>query len=184
MAIPKTEGPPVIDKKAKIAQLRVKHEALLKRAVPDGSARFIPKLMYKPAGGTEYVIAVFPSELEHGGDFYVEFATSDFETQEDGKLWKWTFNKHYAVEYDKTDTARPAWRYLIPVEELVDVAELYPELKKTKKLSLNSTTNVDPTASIQDDPIADMTIRDKYAIHWNKAVSQKAWLNKLITENQ
>ena len=39
-------------------------------------------------------------------------------------------------------------------------------------------------AAMEDAPASEMTIRDYYAIHSNKAVSAKGWLNDLIKSNK
>lgn len=46
------------------------------------------------------------------------------------------------------------------------------------------TAPVEQESPEADDHISKMTIRDEYAIKWNKPVSFKPWLNQLIKENQ
>ena len=117
-----------------------------------------------------------------GVDIYTEFVSKSNEPEDpERRLWKWPFNPEYDTEYEKSDP-HPATghiRYYIPVDELIDVAELHRDEVVQTTLQL-----IDPTinAEADDAPINEMTIRDKIAIKWLEPISKKEWLNKLIKE--
>ena len=86
-------------------------------------------------------------------------------------------------------------RYLVPLEVLrtVDphsvaiskeaaVMSGDPILKKMKEESTPSTMKIFSTKTTDDAPYTDMTIRDYFAIHTGKPVSNKEWLNDLIKQ--
>ena len=175
----------VSDKKTKIANLKEKHGPLFEaEGVDYAKAKFIPKMAYMPSSGKERVIALFPSEISGGQDVYTEFVSKDYDPEDsERRLWKWPYNPHYKDEYESTEPHPVSGhvRYLIPVEELINVAEehsgrsVQPEQTSTKFDDLP-----DPD---EDQPIGELTIRDKAAIDWKKPVSKKKWLNDLIIAN-
>jgi len=176
-----TNNTNVSNKKQLIAELRVKHEKWLEAEGLGSKAKFIPKMAYIPTGDSERIIAFFPSEISGGQDIYTEFVSKSYEPEDPERtLWKWIYNPHYTEEYKTTEPHAVSGhvRYLIPVDELINVAEfqqLQPELKIQKKMDFSELPDPD-----SDQPIAELTIRDKAAIDWKKPVSKKKWLNNLI----
>lgn len=174
----------ILSRKEKVIELKEKHRKLFKLANQDYDAvKFIPKSAYNPAAGKEKVVSFFPSELSSKDGIYTEFVSKELVPEDpERRLWLWPFNPEWETEYETSDP-HPATghrRYLIPVDELIDVAEM-----------VNSTTIVEDEKVInfddlpdpdEDSPIAQMTIRDKAAIEWKLPVSKKKWLNQLIKE--
>jgi hypothetical protein len=184
-----TKSSNVSDKKTKIANLMEKHTPLFaSEGVEKGKVKFIPKMAYIPAAGAERVIAFFPSEMSGNQDIYTEFVSKDYDPEDpERRLWKWSYNPHYEAEYETTQPHPVSGhcRYLIPVDELIDVAEAHqngaasPAVEEEKS-TMNFDDLPDPD---EDQPIASLTIRDKAAIDWKLPVSKKKWLNELITTN-
>jgi hypothetical protein len=174
----------VLDRKAKIAQLKDKHKELFRLEGVGEAAKFIPKMAYIPRVGKERVIALFPSEIQGGEDVYTEFVSAEYDPEDSERtLWKWPYNAHWDTEYEKTDPHPTTGhcRYLIPVDELVDVASLHqnkPEKSETETV-LDFSDLPDPD---DDAPLSKMTMRDKCAIDWKLPVSRKPWLNELIRQ--
>lgn len=171
------------DKREKLKKLREFHQPNLEaNGVPN--AIFCPKMAYRPYGKNDIHIGFFASEINKGEDVYVEFASKDNVPEDpERKLYKWRFNPHFEEEYDKTEPSPQTGhiRYLVPVEELTVIK--FPEGSQNLKLSnqvldLNAIPNPD-----EDLPMDQMTIRDYAAIHMNKPVSRKVWLNDLIINN-
>jgi len=176
-----------------VAELKKKHESLFESKGIE-NAKFIPKMAYIPTGGTDRIIAFFPSEIQGGEDIYTEFV-SNVNVPEDPErtLWKWPFNPEYDTEYQKSEP-HPATghvRYLVPVDELMSVADpapkkVIPKKQPTKAEPKQPELNfIDPVADLEaqtDAPINQMTIKDKAAIEWKLPVSDKPWLNELITK--
>lgn len=178
----------VIDRRTKLAALKTRHKSLFeKEGVEYDTAKFIPKMAYVPKGENEPMIGLFPSELRGGVDIYVEFTSRDWQPEDpQRRLWKLTYNPHYATEY-KSDNSKPNQDpiYLIPIDELIDVASLYmeketPPVKEEvvqEKLDFDELPDAD-----EDSPMDTMTIRDHCAIKWKLPVASKKWLNTLIKE--
>ena len=166
----------------KVNELRKKHTLLFESEGTGDDAKYIPKMAYIPKPGADRIIAFFPSEIMGGVDVYTEFVSKSNEPEDpERRLWKWSFNPEYDTEYEKSDP-HPATghiRYYIPVDELIDVAELHREDVVQTTLQW-----IDPVADADDAPINQMTIRDKIAIDWIEPVSKKEWLNKLVREKQ
>lgn len=172
----------VFDRKAKIAQLREKHEDLFDLEGVGKNAKFLPKMAYIPRTGMERSISLFSSEISSGEDIYTEFVSSEYEPEDtERRLWKWPYNPHWEQEYQKTEPhpATGHCRYLIPVEELIDVQALHKEKVKDHSEFLNFEDLPDPD---DDAPLNKMTMRDKCAIEWKLPVSRKPWLNELINQ--
>jgi hypothetical protein len=181
----KEKGSKPTGKKAKIADLKEKHQPLFE-AEGVTSPKWIPKMAYMPKAGADRVIALFPSEISGGTDVYTEFVSADYDPEDPERtLWKWEYNPHYDEEYEKT-APHPVsghCRYLIPCDELINVAEIHQgnvdNATPKEESSIDFDAWPDPDG---DSPIKDLTIRDKCAIDWKKPVSKKKWLNNLIRE--
>lgn len=171
----------VMSKKAKIAHLKEKHERLFGLEGVGSNAKFIPKMAYIPRGQDERVIALFPSEIKGDQDVYTEFVSSEYDPEDpERRLWKWPFNPHWEEEYGTTEPHHKTGhvRYLIPIDELLDVAQAHynAEVAEVKEKQF------DLPDSDDDQPINQLTIRDKAAIDWKLPVSRKPWLNNLIKQ--
>ena len=166
------------DKREKLKKLREYHQPLLD-AIGAGGATFIPKMAYRPYGKTELCIAFFASEINKGEDVYLEFTSKELVPEDpERRLYKWKFNPHFEEEYEKTEPNPTTGhvRYLVVVEELTVIKHLAKEVEEVQlELKLDVP---DPDS---DQPFTQLTIRDYAAIHLNKPVSHKEWLNKIIT---
>lgn len=192
-------------RKAIVNSLKEKHEKLFKMENLEKAPKFIPKMAYVPKTGDERVISFFPSEIMGGEDIYTEFVSRTLEPEDaERRLWKWPFNPEYETEYKKTEphAATGHQQYLIPIAELIDVAESHRVVKKTPveepsnekeeavadekgqlKMKIPEDAEEDKKGVVlMDAPISQMTIKDKAAIDWKKPVSDKPWLNDLIRE--
>lgn len=190
-------------RKAIVNALKEKHEKLFKLENLEKTPKFIPKMAYIPKAGEERVISFFPSEIMGGQDIYTEFVSRSLEPEDsERRLWKWPFNPEYDSEYQKTDPhpATGHQQYLIPVAELINVAEIHFGVKedsaKKDTVIQEELTPAEPEkgqlklnipedkkgCEVFDAPISQLTIKDKAAIDWKRPVSDKPWLNELIKE--
>ena len=168
------------NKRTQVAELKEKHVALFKLEGVEDKAKFIPKMAYIPEPGADRIIAFFPSEIQGGEDIYTEFVSKDnIPDNPERTLWKWPFNPEFDTEYKKSEPhqATGHHRYLIPIDELINVGERYVKPVKAKE---SEQTKLVLDVATDDAPIGQMTIRDKAAIDWKLPVSNKAWLNELI----
>lgn len=141
---------------------------------------FIPKCAYPPKGMSELHIGFFQSEVKKGKDIYTEFTSIDLEPEDSTRtLYKWRFNPHYEEEYEKTDPAPNGhFRYLIPVSELIKV-----EFEQPSEAATGGFPDFDEIMDPDNDaPLSQITVRDLAAIMLKKPVSQKKWLNDLISK--
>jgi hypothetical protein len=160
------------ERKERISNLKSHHQPVLDAlGVPD--ALFFPKMAYRPKGKDEMHLSFFPSELKRGFDIYTEFASREYEPEDQERtLWKWRFNPHWEEEYEATPDLQV--RYLIPVSELIKVTAP----KKTEVVQGDMFANLD--LGIDDAPFNELTIRDLAALLLREPVSKKEWLNNLI----
>jgi hypothetical protein len=163
-----------VDRKKKTAELIKFHE---QKFIMNGIEEplFIPKCAYQPRELNGLHMGFFESELKKSSDIYTECVSINLDPEDpDRKLYKWKYNPHYAEEYPATEpNANGHVRYLIPVEELIEVT--IPEPKEPSAFPDFEMMDVEG-----DEPIARMTMKDFYAIVHNKPVSDKKWLNDLI----
>jgi hypothetical protein len=169
------------DKREKLRKLREFHQETFNE-LDSPNALFIPKMAYRPYGKTDLHIGFFASEISKGEDVYVEFCSKE-NVPEDPlrRLYKWRFNPHFEEEYEKTEPNGVTGnvRYLVPVDELTVVKaaeEVKPTAIRTKDISFDDFADADT-----DLPIDQLTIRDLAAILLQRPVSNKKWLNQLIS---
>lgn len=174
------------DRRDKIAKIREHHQPYFDAAgIP--KAYFYPKLAYRPDDKDELYCGFFFSEMIKATDVYIEFASFNFETQDpDRTLYVWKFNPHYEEEYEKTaPSANGAVRYLIPVAELKKVDK---SAVLNKKPTIETKSIADVNVNIGDPeldcPINAMTVRDLAAILLRRPVSQKKWLNEIVSQSK
>ena len=160
------------DKREKLKKLREFHQKALDK-LGASDALFIPKMAYRPYGKSDLHCGFFASELQKGEDIFLEFVSKELVPEDPARrLYKWTYNPHFAEEYDTTEPTQGTGhvRYLIPVDELTLI-------KTDEEESLNDFELPDANLDL---PLDQMTIRDLAAILLKQPVSQKKWLNDLI----
>ena len=167
--------------------------------------KFIPRLCF-PIEGV-YCVSFYQRELQGGVDIYTEFCDRQYEPEdEQRRLWKWVYDPAYAEKYAQTEPHQATGdrRYLIPVEELIDVKEFHTQKAIAEQLRQSQekrqeaekidnqlilplasepepSPDLAPTKNSEQDASYDsMTIRDYAAIQWKLPVSSKPWLNELI----
>jgi hypothetical protein len=175
-----------LDKKENLKKLRSFHKNTL-NDIGVSEVLLIGKMAYLPTGKSEVFVTFFYSEISRGHDIYLEFTNRDNVPEDiERKLYLWKFNPHYASEYEVIDGADPSkTRYYIPVSEL-KIIKSYTQGVTEKKDEKENTIEIikedynlpDPAI---DPPINEMTIRDLAAILLKKPVSNKQWLNTLIS---
>lgn len=168
------------DRRTRTAELRKAHQEYFDTN-GISSAKYIGKLAYRPPGKDELFIGFFPNELRGGDDIYVEFTGKNLEIEDpERNLYKWRYNGHWEEEYEKTEAGPSgAFRYLVPVAELVKVQKTIATPKTGIKTTNVEFELMDPDT---DAPFDQLTVRDLAAILLKKPVSNKQWLNKLITD--
>ncbi len=165
-----------LSKREKILKLKEHHEKLFKKENVN-NPKFIPRMAYQNEG--ELIVGFYPSEARGEVDIYTEFCSRDYDPEDpDRTLYKWIYNPNYAEEYRHSDPHPTTGdkRFLVPVDELVNVTELHKDGDIMSKIE---TFDSIPDQN-SDLPIDALTIRDFAAIMWQKPVSHKAWLNELI----
>lgn len=164
---------------------------------------FTIKFAYIPKHREDMVVSMFPSEMEANDDIYIELTDgNNYPIHENAVLYKLRKNPFYNQgEYEiiPPDPTRKknSETYLIPVSELEIVEgrpgfnELQlevikkPVLKTSEILNTanfntnNSFSNVEET----DEHYSNMTIRDITALLLKVPVSNKKWLNDLISKH-
>lgn len=171
-----------IDTKSSIEKLREKHQPILDRlGVP--KALFYPKMAYKPKGKSELFITFFTNELKKRSDIFTEFVSRDYDPEdEDRSLFLWRFNPHWESEYECTEANEFGnKRYYVPVSELIKVNAEFLTDHAVETQDLFSSA-APPWLSGMDAPLSEMTVKDLAAILLKKPVSEKDWLNKIITD--
>lgn len=163
------------EKARKTLELREYHRVTLDAI--DHDVMYRPRRFFVPTkqGKTTPHVIFFPSELKQGKDIYTEMINDMYDSEDATRtLYKWPFSANWDEVYTKVVKGQTTY-YLIPVTDL-KVVEKAPEGIDEQAMEL-----VDPE---QDSPMDQMTIRDYYAIHKNKPVSHKKWLNQLINKNK
>lgn len=136
------------------------------------------------------VVGIFPSEFKKTKGFFFELIDSDLNPADpDRKVYRVPFNSAFEEEYELNSKGS----YLVPIDELKVVHRSSVAISKMSAFTGTDST-FKPTQKAQeaaasipkapglmeDAPYSDITIRDYYAIHTNKPVSAKGWLNDLI----
>jgi hypothetical protein len=137
------------------------------------------------------VVGIFPSEFKKTKGFFFELIDSDLNPVDvERKVYRVPFNSAFEEEYELNSKGS----YLVPIEELkvvhrssVAISKMSAftgtdnSVFKVTQKAQESAAGIPKAPSIMEDaPYTDMTIRDYYAIHTNKPVSAKGWLNDLI----
>ena len=162
---------------AKVQELKKFHQATFD-ALGKPDAEFIPKMAYVPKGMQGLHIGFFASELSRGVDFFTEFVNKDLLPEDpDRKLYLWKYNAYWQDEYQQAQSGSYTF-IMIPVSELytVDIPE------KKVRTSAKTSTNDFVISSLNDAPISELTIRDLAAILLKKPISNKEFLNEIISK--
>jgi hypothetical protein len=136
------------------------------------------------------VVGIFPSEFKKTKGFFFELIDSDLNPADpDRKVYRVPFNSAFEEEYELNSKGS----YLVPIDELKVVHRSSVAISKMSAFTGTDSTfkptqkaqeaaaNIPKAPGLMEDaPYSDMTIRDYYAIHTNKPVSAKGWLNELI----
>lgn len=160
------------ERKERKEKLKEKHIPLFE-SLGIKSANYIPKMAHNVHGLDGLHMGFFESELVNG-DVYTEKVSMKMESEDpDRMLYKWTYNPHFKEDYQASEpSAHGDCRYLIPVKSL-EVVEA-AVIEKIEPLTITRDADTDA-------PIEQMTIRDYAAIHLQKPISTRGWLNKIIT---
>ena len=137
------------------------------------------------------VVGIFPSEFKKTKGFFFELIDSDLiPVDPERKVYRVPFNSAVEEEYELNAKGS----YLVPIEELKVVHRSSIAISKmsaftgtddsvfkvTQKAQESAGSIPKAPALMEDAPYSDMTIRDYYAVHTNRPVSAKGWLNDLI----
>jgi hypothetical protein len=134
------------------------------------------------------VVGIFPSEFKKTKGFFFELIDSDLNpTDSDRKVYRVPPSNSFEEEYELNAKGS----YLVPIEELKVVHRSSVAISKMSAFTGTDETVFKVTqkaqeaipkapAPMEDAPYSEITIRDYYAIHTNRPVSAKGWLNDLI----
>ncbi len=162
---------------AKVKELRKFHQSTLD-AIGASSAEFIPKMAYVPKGMHEMHIGFFPSELTRGVDIFTEFVNKDLQPEDKSRqLYMWKHNPYWENEYPQVNNGSYTW-CMVPVSELYKIDLSVSDFKDTPKAKLSDFE----IAELNDAPISELSIRDLAAILLKKPISNKQFLNDIISK--
>ena len=135
------------------------------------------------------VVGIFSSEFRKPKGFFFELIDSDLNPIDpERKVYRVPPSSSFEEEYELNAKGS----YLVPLEELKVVHRSSVAISKMSAFTGTEETVFKVTqkaqevnipkapAPMEDAPYSDMTIRDYYAIHTNRPVSAKSWLNDLI----
>jgi len=162
---------------------------------------FTIKFAYVPKHREDMVVSMFPSEMECGEDIYMELTDgNNYPMHENPVLYKLRHNPYYKQgEYEviPPDPSRNknAETYLVPLSELEIIAgsnssavvekKAAPAIAKKPLVSTSILSDESPFQKEKEDAhYSELTIRDLAAILLKSPVSNKKWLNNLITTNK
>jgi hypothetical protein len=174
-------------KKDKLEAIRNYHQELINDLGID-RADFNMKMPFYDQKA-RMVVGIFASEFKKEKGFFFELVTRKLDpADEERRVYRIAPSSSYEEEYELNEKGS----YLVPIEELRVVNPHSVAISKSSavtasdnvlKPSLSEIAYKAP-ALMEDAPYSDMTIRDYYAIHTNKPVSAKNWLNDLIKNNK
>lgn len=160
---------------------------------------FTIKFAYVPKHREDMVISMFPSEMETGDDVYIELTDGGNNPIHDTavlyRLRNNPFYKQGEYEVIPPDPSRNknTETYLVPVSELEIVAgtpttgALPLSVTKKPPVSIGQLLNtagmdVSSEKEKEDAHYSELTVRDLAAIFLKTPVSNKKWLNNIITQ--
>lgn len=183
-----TETPPKKDRSVAQSELKLQHKDTF-RKLGLTEPYYTLKFPYVPKGRHEPVVSMFPSELSHGDDVFIEFTTIDsIPIYDEPVLYRLRHNPFFKTEYeivypDPTKKSKSE-RYLVPVAELELVSgnPTEPPVKRQDQPAPNS-FYVSAAGAETDAPDChanELTGRDWACIHLRIPMSNKRWLNDII----
>ena len=135
-------------KREKILSLLKHHYELFEKENVT-NPKFIPRLCYNHKG--EKIIGFYRKEIYGGLNIYIEFCSRDYTPEDPNRtLWKWIYNPEYDTEYEQSDPhpATKDRRYLIPIEELINVTEFH----SIKSVVVEDTEVTDGQVPVRGEP--------------------------------
>lgn len=195
-------GNPKEWKKQKLDQIRAYHMPLI-NDLAISPLDFNMKIAFYDSYGRQ-VVGVFASEFKKDKGSFFEMVNREFDPlDEERRVYRVARNDNFDEEY-QMNPKRTA--YLVPVEELrlvnpqsVAISKSSAVLSNDRFFSKNtvaapvaepkpqtlfsSKPATTSTVAEPDVPYSEMTLRDYIAIHTGRPVSQKDWVNKLVTQN-
>lgn len=141
-------------------------------------ALFYPKMAYIPKGKDELYVSFWPSELKKELDIYTEFVSRDTVPEDPNRsLWKYIYNPHWESEYEAVESpvGSNKYRYLVPVSELIKINKDIVSQRSAASMLHTYLTD-------EDMLVTELTVRDLLSIMTMKELSNKPWLNELISK--
>ena len=168
------------ERKAKIKELYKEHAEYF-RLNDIVDPIYIPKMAYRHGDKDEKFIALFASELEHTNDMYTEFVSKEYESEDPKRtLYKINYNPHWLEEYEISTSSSGFKRHMIPIAELKVINDITsrnaPKITEVKDFGL---MNPD-----QDCTLSNVTLKDIAALWFKQPISDKKWLNKIISTHK
>jgi len=174
-------------KKTKLEAIRNYHQELINDlGIPRSD--FNMKMPFYDQQG-QMVVGIFASEFRKEKGFFFELINRGLDPADpERKVYRVPPSSSYEEEYELNEKGS----YLVPLEELrvvnpdsvaISKSSAVTSSDRVLRTSLSDVAYKAP-APMEDSPYSEMTIRDYYAIHTNKPVSAKYWLNELIKNNK
>jgi hypothetical protein len=180
-----------LERETLLQEARSYHKDLIKDLQID-EKDFTIKKVFRHEG--KIVVPIMGYEFTKPKGLYFEVVKNDYSGFADES------RTVYRLPNSEKEEAIPdpvyADRYLVPLEVLrvVDpfsvaiskdsaVLSSEPFVKAFKEKSESSTIKLFSTKTTDDAPYSDMTIKDYFAIHTGRPVSNKQWLNDLIKQS-
>lgn len=174
-------------RKQRLEEIRQYHAQLI-RDLDIPSIDLNMKMAFYDKQGRK-VVGIFPSEFKKEKGVFIEFVTKDYDIADpERKVYRVAPNPHFEQEYELSSSGS----FLVPIEELrlvnptsVAISKASAVISNDKLLKEQSQANPQSKAPVsqryEDAPYTEMTIRDYITIHTGVAVSNKQWLNDLVT---
>lgn len=186
------------DRKAK--EMRRTYQAYFD-SIGEPDALFIPKPPYfvkDSSNPDQKSVTFWESELKKERDVYIEFCNFDNDrVDETLTLYRWNYNPYWRDESEGYETTTVAGypKYIVPISELQRIGDIndWGELEATTSSqgTLFSVSKEHPVAvsavnAIKesddlDTLITAFTMRDLLAVMYRKPMSDKIWLNSVIS---
>lgn len=173
------------ERKLRTKELRLRHQVVFDM-LNVSDPIFVPKMAYKePLVGGQLVMGFFESELSACTDIYTEMVSFNMDPEDPSRtLYKYRANPHFRTEYLNKPTSGGDDRFLVPVSELIEVNKGTSSIGIGVSLS-HAPNIIDPstinTTYYQDMLVSEMTVRDLATLLTGKPLSNKSWINDLVT---
>lgn len=118
-------------------------------------------------------ISLYERELTSEKGFFTEITDENYNPFPERKLYMWKGNEHSKEEFYKNSTG-VGERWFIPVDELQEIKSPTPSVKEEVIIPQEEMDE-------EDSLIGKLTIKDLAAILLREPVSEKQWLNKIIS---